>query len=254
MASSPTAGFVVIGDEILTGKIADANTHKLATVLFDRGVHLARVETIPDDLDDIAETVRRMSERCTWVFTSGGIGPTHDDVTYEGVARGFGLDVSYQQAVLEKMAEHTRARGWGEPNEARRRMALMPDGCTLIETEDKLWVPVCRVQNVHILPGVPQLFAHLLDGIAHLFAGTKRHRVLLYTQRYEGDIADALTRAHEAHEGVAIGSYPKYGDAFSYKVMVTLEGTDADEVEALSDRLAEEIEAVRTEPSPPAED
>jgi molybdenum cofactor synthesis domain-containing protein len=243
-----TAGFVVIGDEILTGKIQDVNTHKLASVLFERGVKLTRVETIPDDLDDIAETVRRMSERHTYVFTSGGIGPTHDDMTYEGVARAFGRGVAYREDVLAKMAEHIRARGWGELNEDRKRMALMPEGCDLLITEGELWVPVCRVENVHILPGVPQLFAHLLDGIADNFSGTRQHRVLLYTQTWEGDIAAPLRRVDEENPGVQIGSYPKFGDEHAYKVMVTLEGADEAEVERVADELVAALPASRTEP------
>src|SRR5690606_39229044 len=103
MGTTVNAGMVVIGDEILTGKVKDENTYTLSRVLFERGVVLARVETIPDDIDEIARTVRRMSEAYTWVFTSGGIGPTHDDMTYEGVARAFDRKLVYRQDVLAKM-------------------------------------------------------------------------------------------------------------------------------------------------------
>jgi molybdenum cofactor synthesis domain-containing protein len=242
-----TAGFVVIGDEILTGKIQDRNTQVLADLLFARGVRLMRVETISDDLDDIAETVRRMSERYDHVFTSGGIGPTHDDMTYEGVARAFGRGLAYRQDVLDHMAESYRARGRGELNEARKRMALMPEGCELLRTEG-MWVPICVVENVHVLPGVPALFEKLVSEIADRFAGVRRKRILLYTQKYEGDIAEPLRIAHDGHPNVAIGSYPKYGEHVGYNVLVTLEGEDHEEVEALAEGLIPVLEAVREPP------
>lgn len=248
MRTPVSAGMVVIGDEILTGKIRDENTYTLARVLFERGVPLARVETIPDDVDEIARTVRRMSEAYTWVFTSGGIGPTHDDKTYEGVARAFGRGLRYREDVLARMEEHYRARGKGPLNDARKRMALMPEGCELIEGEH-LWVPVVVVENVHVLPGVPALFASMLEGMKERFTGERRHRVLLYTDRFEGDIADALAREQASHPQVAIGSYPQYGGEKAYNVMVTLEGTDTALVEEIAIRLEHDIAATRTEPT-----
>lgn len=248
METPVNAGLVVIGDEILSGKIRDENTFTLAKVLFERGVELARVETIPDDVEEIARTVRRMSEAYRWVFTSGGIGPTHDDKTYEGVARAFGRKLRYRDDVLARMEEHYRARGKGPLNEARKRMALMPEGCELIEGE-QLWVPVVVVENVHVLPGVPALFASMLEGMRERFSGARRHRVVLYTQRYEGDIADALAREQAGHPSVAIGSYPQYGAEKAYNVMVTLEGVDASLVEAMAERLEREIEGRRAEPA-----
>lgn len=248
MSSSATAGMVVIGDEILTGKIQDKNTHTLAQVLFERGVILSRVETIPDVIEDIADTVRRMSKAYRWVFTSGGIGPTHDDKTYEGVARAFGKKLAYRDDVLAKMTAHYSALGKGELNDARKRMALMPEGCELLVGEG-LWVPVVVVENVHVLPGVPSLFESMLVGIKDRFSGPRRHRVLLYTDRYEGDIADALAREQAAHPTVAIGSYPQYGEGKRFNVMVTLEGEDASLVEDLAGRLVTDIAGRREPPA-----
>lgn len=247
MSSSATAGMVVIGDEILTGKVQDKNTYTLSRVLFERGVVLSRVETIPDEIDDIARTVARMSAAYTWVFTSGGIGPTHDDKTYEGIAHAFGRKLAYREDVLEKMAAHYRTLGKGELNDARKRMALMPEGCELLHGE-ALWVPVVVVENVHVLPGVPTLFETMLDGIKDRFSGVKRHRVLLYTDRYEGDIADALAREQATHPSVAIGSYPQYGAEKRFNVMVTLEGEDAALVEEIAGRLELDIEGGREPP------
>ncbi len=253
MHTTTTAGMVVIGDEILTGKVLDENTFTLARVLFGRGVVLSRVETIPDDIEDIARTVRRMSAAYTWVFTSGGIGPTHDDRTYEGVARAFDRKLAYREDVLARMEEHHQALGKGPLNDARKRMALMPEGCQLLQGPAPLWVPVVVVENVHVLPGVPTLFESMLSGIQERFSGVLRHRVLLYTDGYEGDIADALAREQAAHPQVAIGSYPQYGSEKHpaqkrYNVMVTIEGEDAALVEEMASRLERDIVASREPP------
>lgn len=241
---SPTAAFVVIGDEILTGKVQDKNTLALARVLFERGVRLERVETIPDVVADIAATVRRLSEAFDIVFTSGGIGPTHDDMTYEGVAHAFQRKLAYHEGLLAQMAEHYERRGKGELNAARKRMALLPEPCELVQTSG-MWVPVVVVENVHVLPGVPDLFEALLQGISERFGGTRRHRSVLHTDRFEGDIAEALSLEQARHPGVAIGSYPQYGPDKPFAVMVTLEGEDAGLVEEIAERLLSAIDGRR---------
>jgi molybdenum cofactor synthesis domain-containing protein len=244
--ASPTAAFVVIGDEILTGKVQDTNTHTLARVLFERGVRLERVETIPDVVDDIAATVRRLGHAFDLVFTSGGIGPTHDDRTYEGVACAFERKLVFHEGLLAQMAAHYAERGKGALNEARKRMALLPDPCELWQTQG-MWVPVVIVENAHVLPGVPQLFEALLLGVAERFGGTRRHRVVLHTDRLEGDIAEPLSLEQARWAEVAIGSYPQYGPDKSFAVMVTLEGENALLVEEIADRLCAAIAGRRAE-------
>ena len=242
---APTAACVVIGDEILTGKIQDRNSHTLAKVLFQRGVRLVRVETIPDVLGDIAETVRRLSSAFDYVFTSGGIGPTHDDKTYEGVALAFGRPLAYHGPTLEKFEAFRRSLGKGPLNEARKRMALLPAGAEVWGTDD-LWVPFVVVENVHVLPGVPELFERMLEANAHRFSGLPLHRVEIFTDQFEGDIAETLTAAQVAHPEIAIGSYPQYGEQVPYKVKVTLEGAEPADVEALAVELEGSLPARRT--------
>lgn len=242
---APTAACVVIGDEILTGKIQDRNSHTLAKVLFERGVRLVRVETIPDVLGDIAETVRRLSGAVDCVFTSGGIGPTHDDKTYEGVALAFGRPLAYHGPTLERFEAYHRSKGRGPLNDARRRMALFPEGCEAWTTGE-LWVPLVVVENVHILPGVPELFEQMLRAHAHRFRGLPLYRLELFTDQFEGDIAETLDRAQAEHPEIAIGSYPQYGDDAGFRVKVTLEGIDREAVETLAGDLEGRLLGRRT--------
>jgi molybdenum cofactor synthesis domain-containing protein len=237
-----SAACLVIGDEILTGKVHDRNSHLLAQVLFERGVRLQRIETVPDELDDIASSVRRLSERFTYVFTSGGIGPTHDDMTYAGIAQAFGVELGYHQPTLDAFAAYYQSRGRGELNDARKRMALIPEGAQVWSTPDS-WVPFVVMANVHVLPGVPELFEKMLLANAHRFAGIPLFRTMLYTDSPEGDIADTLAKAQAAHPNVAIGSYPKYGRDAGYSVKITLEGLPEAEVRGLASELREALGA-----------
>lgn len=247
-----TAALVVIGDEILTGKVHDKNTHTLARLLFARGVTLTRVEVIPDEHAVIAERVRHYSDRVDYVFTSGGIGPTHDDITYEGVAQAFGLEVEEHAPTLERMKAFYEKRGKekGEPplelNADRRRMATFPTGAELVAIPP-MWVPIVRVKNVHILPGIPELFQKMIVAFSPQLQGTPQTRVVVRTQLGEGDIATVLRDAASAHPTISIGSYPRYesrevDDAQEpFKVRVTFEGQDAAAVEALAEEVAKKI-------------
>lgn len=247
-AAAPSAACLVIGDEILSGKVHDRNSHLLAQVLFERGVRLLRVETVPDALDDIAEGVRRLSARHTYVFTSGGIGPTHDDMTYEGVARAFGVGLAYHEATLRRFEAHRQRAGRGPLNEARKRMALLPVGCEVWEDAD-LWVPWVVMGNVHVLPGVPELFERMLLAQSHRFVGAPLYRIELFTDAHEGDIAEGLSACQAAHPEVAIGSYPQSGGAAGYAVKVTLETLRREDAEAVALRLLKQL-PFRREPSP----
>ncbi|MFZ9889354.1 MAG: competence/damage-inducible protein A, partial [Myxococcota bacterium] len=236
MQPQTTAALLIIGDEILTGKVQDQNTATLARCLFRRGVALRRVETVPDEIAEIAVALRRMSAAYTWVFTSGGIGPTHDDKTYEAVAQAFGRALAYDESVLARMREHYEERGRGELNAARRRMALLPSGSDVLPVP-ALWVPVVVVENVYVLPGVPVMFERMLDAVADRFVGERLHLVVLHTDAYEGDIAAAMEEAQRQNPTVRIGSYPQFRKSRECNVMVTLEGTDPTAVEALADAL-----------------
>lgn len=239
-----TAAALVIGDEILTGKVQDQNSYTLAKVLFQRGVQLKSIETVPDDIDVIVASLQKLSASVRYVFTSGGIGPTHDDKTYEAVAKAFGRQLLYHEPTKEALCAYLSARGKLHLlNESRLKMALLPTPCHIISIP-QLWVPLVVVENVYVLPGVPDLFAHMLEGAASCFEGLPFYRVLLYTHRSEGDIAYELARWQAAFMNVSIGSYPRYDQA-DYAVMVSLEGRDKMAVELAAQQVAGSIEAFR---------
>lgn len=219
-----TAGIVIIGDEILSGKFADENAQFLIGAFAGLGVELRRVSIIPDELDDIADTVRRFSERFDWVFTSGGVGPTHDDVTMAGVARAFGTRVVVHPALEQVLRDY-----WGAAMpEANIRLAEVPEGADLVDgppgSTTARW-PVVRYRNVYILPGVPRLFRQKFLDIQERFRCTPMTCARVYLNADEGTFADRLDEVVAAHPGVKIGSYPRHGEQ-DYLVLLTVESRD----------------------------
>ncbi len=233
-----TAGIAIIGDEILSGKFADENARLLIGELRELGVELRRIVVIPDDLAEIAATVRDLAERFDYVFTSGGVGPTHDDLTMEGIARAFGTRVVISPQVEKLLREY-----WGDSMpEANLRLAEVPEGAELIPEEAK-W-PTVKYENVFILPGVPSLFKLKFESIRERFRGTAPEEKRLYFSVAEGLLAEQLSAVVAEFSNVKIGSYPRFGET-EYKVMVTLESDDPDALEAayseLRTRLGEVI-------------
>jgi len=242
----PTAGIVVIGDEILSGKFADENAAFLIGELRSLGVELRRVSIIPDDADDIAATVARYAARYTHVFTSGGVGPTHDDVTIAAVARGLGTDV-----VREPELEARIRAYWGERlAPANLRLADVPRGATLVWGESTTW-PVVALGNVYILPGVPTLFRRKFADIKDRFRATPVQTARVYLSAEEGVLAPHLDAVVAAHPDVKIGSYPRF-DETEFQVIITLEAALAATAIAAADDLAARVPAAvvkRTDPS-----
>ncbi|KAK9729670.1 hypothetical protein K7432_000077 [Basidiobolus ranarum] len=223
-----TAAACIIGDEILSGKTQDTNTNFLAKYLFELGVDLRRVEVIPDVEADIIESVTQLSKKYDIVFTSGGVGPTHDDITYSSIATAFGDRVEYHEATLQRMV---RISPQLELTEARKRMALLPSQSQVFFPSDDFWVPLAVVnKNVHILPGVPRIFQQLLnDHRSHLetlVSGQKFYRKLIGTMWAESKIAQVLSDVQEElGEKVKIGSYPKWKNS-KVNVIISFVGKD----------------------------
>lgn len=215
----PSVAAIVIGNEILSGKFADENGPYLIRRLRALGADLRRIVTIPDTLDDIAVEVRRCSERFDAVITSGGVGPTHDDLTYDGVARAFDVPLEPLPALLELLERYQLSR-----SPANLRMASPPRGTELV-AGDRAPFPIVRVRNVYVLPGVPKLFRAKFEAIAPLFQGPEICADRVYVDERESDIADELTRIAADHPGVDIGSYPRW-DEPGYQVILTLESRD----------------------------
>lgn len=229
-----TAALIVVGNEILSGKVVDSNSAFLARELRKAGVTLRRVVVIPDELDDIAATVRDMQPRYDVLFTSGGVGPTHDDVTIEGVARGLGRRVVRHPLMEEKLREL-----FGERiNEARLKLAEVPEGGEMI-FEGGASFPVLKVENIYVLPGIPELFESKLLTIVGQYAAAPFYLRVVYTNEYETSIADYLNETLAVYPELMLGSYPKMGDAAGYRVRITLESKDREYVEkALAHLLA----------------
>jgi FAD synthetase len=220
-----TAGIVVIGNEILSGKVTDTNSSFLTRELRAMGVEVRRISVIPDDLDDIARTVRRFHETFDLVFTSGGVGPTHDDITIEGIARAFERRVVREPELERKLREFYKEK----VNDARLKMSEVPEGAELIYG-GALAFPTMKVENVYILPGIPEILQSKFLSIRERFTADPFHLRIVYTSEGEGAIAQHLNETLRVFPELLLGSYPKIGDP-EYMVKVTLESKDRDYVE-----------------------
>jgi len=217
----------------LSGKIVDENARFLTDELRQLGVALRRITVIPDVIDEIEATVRDFAARFGQVFTSGGVGPTHDDLTMEGVARAFGQKL-FRHPELEQLM-----RGYyGERLEPRNlRMCDVPEGARLVQAGHPSW-PVVAVENVYVLPGVPEIFRAKFLSIREQFRQAPYHLRQIFTSAEEGSIAADLDRVVAAYPMVQVGSYPKFDvAAVGYSVKVTLESKDAAAVDAAAAEL-----------------
>ncbi|HVN85784.1 MAG TPA: molybdopterin-binding protein [Candidatus Binatia bacterium] len=220
-----TAAAIVVGNEILSGKVVDTNAAYLAQELRKLGVALERIVVIPDDVEIIAATVRMYRDAFDVVFTSGGVGPTHDDVTIEGVARGLGRAVVRNEFLVGKMREF-----FGDAlNPARLKMTETPEGAELI-FGGQLNFPTMCVENIYILPGIPELFRDKFHAIMHRFARAPFFLRVLYTREMESTLAEFLDQTLAEFPHLQLGSYPKLNDP-DYRVRVTLESKDRDYVD-----------------------
>ena len=224
-ARDTTAAIVVVGNEILSGKIADTNAAFLAEELRKLGVALRRIVVIPDEIEVIAATVREYRSAFNVLFTSGGVGPTHDDVTIEGVARGLDRPVVRNAFLVDKMREY-----FGDAlTPARLKMAEAPAGAELIFGGQFNFPTLC-VDNIYILPGIPELFRDKFEAIKHRFVGRPFHLRVLYTQEVESTLAESLNQTLAAFPELELGSYPKLNNP-EYRVRVTLESKDREYVD-----------------------
>ncbi len=229
----PTAAIVIIGDEILSGKFVEENAAFLIGELRTLGVDLRRITVIPDDRAEIAATVLDQSGKFDHVFTSGGVGPTHDDVTMESIASAFGTTIVRQPELEQRVRAYWGAK-LSEPN---LRLADVPAGCELVYGKDQVW-PVVAYRNVYILPGVPALFRRKFVDIRDRFRTEVVTIARVYLDADEGQIANDLDAVVAAHPAVKIGSYPRFSEK-DFKVLVTLEGRDTSEVAAAFALLVE---------------
>ena len=251
MAESPkTVSMLLIGNELLTGKIQDVNGHYAAKRLRSLGAVLKRIEVVPDDQDIIVSALNRLRTSSDFVVTSGGVGPTHDDITLEAVAVAFGV-TTYLEPGLEKMI-----RGFFKEKTTRYhlRMATIPRTSRLIDVEGTTW-PVVANENVFILPGVPEIFRAKFEGIAQYFRSGHWYLRSVYLDTEEGVIA-AILEDIEATLDVTIGSYPRWRGA-DYRIRVTIESRAKQPVDQAMRILEDALspgEIVRIDPEAQAVD
>ena len=234
--ANPTAAMLVIGDEILSGRTRDSNTNHLAQELTSNGITLAEVRMVPDNIAVIIDAVRALSDAYDHVFTSGGIGPTHDDITADAIAEAFGVGLDVRDDARELMQAHYDRAGM-EFNAARIRMARIPDGATLIENPVSV-APGFTVENVHVMAGVPAVFEAMVASIVPTLAsGEQVLSQSLRVLRGEGDIAGPLGEVAKAHPEVSIGSYPFTRDGV-FGSNIVVRSTDGAAVDAVITELA----------------
>ncbi|SMQ53808.1 unnamed protein product [Zymoseptoria tritici ST99CH_3D7] len=264
-----TAACLIIGDEVLGGKTVDTNSAYFAKFCFSLGINLKRVEVISDDEGEIVEAARRMSSNYDFVVTSGGIGPTHDDITYQSIAKAFSLPLVLHEESYKKMKALSKPRpdqppfSWDEDSPQRRAKLRMielpydkslPDADQVIFPAEDLWVPIsCVNGNVHILPGIPRLFEKLLTGLKPRLLprltdpdGKGVHRILFSTPLPESSVAEFLTQlaAKVEPKGVKVGSYPRWGKS---RNTVTLVGKDKEFMETLIEEVEKGVEGKRVQ-------
>lgn len=234
-----TAGIIIIGNEILSGKVRDANSSFLASELRGLGVSLIRISVIPDDVDLIGKETVKFAEAYDYVFTSGGVGPTHDDVTMEGIACGFHVKIVRHPELVKHLISYCGNR----TNEAILKMAEVPEGSEIIDPGNTGF-PLVAFRNVFIFPGIPQYLTKKFSAIKERFRCSPFYLKRLFLCARESDIAEVLNSVVAENSEVAFGSYPIL-DNPEYKIIVTAESRSLESVcrsvDDLVERLPKEI-------------
>ena len=242
-----TAGLVVIGDEILSGRTQDANVAQVALWLNRQGIRFEEVRVVPDRQDRIIEAVNALRGRYDYVFTTGGIGPTHDDITVDSIAAALGVPVVVHPEARAILEAYYRDRGG--VTEARLRMARVPEGAELIPNAHS-GAPGVRIGNIFIMAGVPHIAARMLEALdGQLEGGRPLISVTLGAYAAESEVADLLRVTEDAHPGVAIGSYPFYGGG-RLGANFVMRGEEQEAVDACASDLGRALAAAGFEPVP----
>lgn len=239
-----TAALIVIGDEILSGRTQDKNIAQIATWLGVQGIRLREVRVVPDVMDAIVEAVNTLRARNDYLFTTGGIGPTHDDITVDAVAQALGVDVEIHPDARKVLEDYYATRGG--LNEGRLRMARVPAGASLIENRMS-GAPGIRIGNVFLMAGVPHITAQMLDGLTGtLEGGLPLQSATIGCWVPESEIADLLSKTERAFDGCQIGSYPFFREG-RVGANFVIRSTDTAQLEACAAALIAGLEATGRE-------
>lgn len=234
--SNPTAAMLVIGDEILSGRTRDSNTHYLAGQLTQHGIRLTEARVVADEAAAIIAAVNALRAVYDTVFTSGGIGPTHDDITADAIAAAFGAPMSHRADAMALLGAHYQRTGL-EFNEARQRMARIPDGALLIDNPVST-APGFTLGNVHVMAGVPNIFQAMVASVLPtLTGGAPLLSQTLRVNRGEGEIAGPFGALAVEFPDLSMGSYPFIING-AYGTNLVIRGTDAGQLDEAMTRLA----------------
>jgi molybdenum cofactor synthesis domain-containing protein len=247
-----TAAVLLIGDEVLSGRTQDRNLQEIARFLAPLGISVVESRTIPDETEIIVDAVNTLRARVDYLFTTGGIGPTHDDITADAIAEAFGVSIDVRADALE-VIEYWYARTETPLTESRKRMARIPDGASLI-VNPVTGAPGFQTGNVFTLAGVPKIARGMLEDVAHRLEGgaVTQSRSVKAENLREGDIAVPLGELQDAHPDVSIGSYPYFLDVEDGQIRrgthLVARGTDAAELDRVIEEICALVEALGRSP------
>ena len=237
-SEEPTAAVLIIGDEILSGRTQDTNLATISRFLGSHGIDVCEARAVRDVEGEIVAALNALRARYTYVFTTGGIGPTHDDITTDAVGRAFGVPVDFDREALALLEPRYAP---GEFNEMRRRMARMPAGATLIRNSVST-APGFQIENVFVLAGIPMIMRAMLEDVGpRLRKGRPVRAATIAARVGEGRIAAELARIQRDHPLVAIGSYPMFSESGPV-VHLVVRGRDGDEVEHTARAIEERLQ------------
>jgi molybdenum cofactor synthesis domain-containing protein len=237
-----TAAVLVIGDEILSGRTKDSNIAHIATTLGEIGISVKEARVVADDQHAIVGAVNALRASYDYVFTTGGIGPTHDDITADCIAAAFGVRIGPHPEARRRLEAHYAASEI-EFNAARQRMTRIPEGASLIDNPVSA-APGFTIGNVHVMAGIPKIMQAMLDGLLPRLEGGERIQSVTITGNVpEGTIADKMEALQAAHKGVSIGLYPYYA-AGQAGVSVVLRGVDSVVLGEIASAVKEHILAI----------
>jgi molybdenum cofactor synthesis domain-containing protein len=230
-----TAGIIIIGDEILSGKVQDSNSFYLASELRKLGVNLRRISVVPDDIEIIGREAAEFSMHYDFVFTSGGVGPTHDDVTMEGIAKGFAVRLVRHP----QFEEYFRSKCGGQLNDAILKMTEVPEGAEIIDLGNMSF-PLVLYRNIFIFPGIPEYLRNKFSLIRERFLTSAFYLKRLFLNANESDIAEILNTVVAENKEVSIGSYPVLNNP-EYRIIVTIESKSEGPVKKALEELVQKM-------------
>jgi molybdenum cofactor synthesis domain-containing protein len=244
-AEVPTAAMLAIGDEILSGRTQDTNTNYIARFLAALGIDLREARVVPDVETEIVAAVNALRTRYRYVFTTGGIGPTHDDITADAIAKAFHVSIDYHPEALALIGARYKL---GEFNEMRRRMARIPAGAVLIRNSVSA-APGFQLENVFVMAGVPMIMRAMLEDVApRLNKGPPIHTCVVTAPVAEGRIAAALAGIQQRYTNIAVGSYPFYREA-GFGTQLVVRGRDSKQADAAATEIENAVRSLGFEPS-----